>query len=193
MIFLALLSLCPTLSHALLTPKILGKFSTGYIVGSENKSSYKLGGALFFELEFISFLSGGLFLGIHNATINRLAITTDEPQNDKRATVKASLFDAGFYLKPQLPISLIALTLTPYISLGIGIPSFTAIRSEHKERSKNNLALSQYYSLLAGLDLTLGDHWVVLAEAGFSSNVRLIKPSLLLFPLTFNVGVGYRF
>lgn len=180
-------------AFAFLTPKLLAKFAYGHNIRGENAKSNKLGGGLAFELEIIKYFSAGLFLNGSCANIQNLTLQTDEPLNDKRADVKALLVDAGLYLKPQLPISLGPITLAPYFSFGIGFPSFSAIRGAYKEAYKNNLVISQFYSGLFGVDLTLADSFIILAEAGVATNLRFYKPYFMLVPFSANVGIGYRF
>jgi opacity protein-like surface antigen len=178
--------------NAFLNPKLLTKFSYGYNLGNENRSSQKFGGIFAFELEFIRFLSAGIFLGGSKASIMNLDLQTDHAQ-ENRANVSAILIDIGAYIKPQIPISLGSLTFTPYMSFNIGTPSFSVIRGVHAENYKNNFVSTQFYSALLGVDFTVADHWMFLIETGVATNFRLIKPYFLLIPYSINVGVGYRF
>lgn len=179
--------LLSTPAKAFLTPKLLAKFTYGHNFIGETAKSYKLGGGLAFELEFIDYLSGGIF--IHASSANIFNVKVQSSSANKSADLKAALIDAGLYLKPQIPIELEALTLTPYISFGVGIPSFSIIQSG----STNSSVLSQFYSCLIGLDLTIAEHWILLAEAGVATNIRLSTPEFLLIPFSVNAGIGYRF
>lgn len=178
-------------ASALLTPKLLAKFTYGHNLSSDSPQSKKIGGGLAFELELIDFFSLGIFA--HASAANLTSLTLKDAATTKNLDRKTAFIDAGLYLKPQIPIGFDALTLTPYISFAFGLPSFSIIRGDLGNALKNATSISQFYSCLIGADLTFAQDWILFGEAGISTNIRFYTPYIFLVPLSLHAGIGYRF